>query len=249
MTAPPPPLISLRNVSLGSRSPLGTRLRDISLDWWAGDRIAIVGATGAGKTSLLRLLVRLEDPSTGRYQFAGQDARRWNPAVLRRQIALVSAEPRLLGMTVAEAIAYPLHLRSDSATEMAATLDPWRDRLEIPRQWDNRRDFELSLGERQRVAIARALVNQPEVLLLDDALSGLDLGGRDRLWEALAGFTVAIVSHYLDELQTHVTHCLHLQQGRIATDQPADQVDWTAIATALRTATPPPDPDWDTWDD
>jgi D-methionine transport system ATP-binding protein len=219
------------------------------LDWWAGDRIGIVGATGAGKTSLLRVLVRLEDPSTGSYAFAGQEVRQWNPVILRRQVALVPAEPRLLGMTVAEAIAYPLQLRGCAPAEVAATLDPWRDRLGIPHQWDNRRDFELSLGERQRVAIARALVNQPEVLLLDDALSGLDLAGRDRLWDAIAGFTVAIVSHYLDEFPAHVTRCLHLQQGHIVTDQPTDQVDWAAIATALRSATPPPDPDWDNWDE
>ena len=166
--------LQLKQVSLSAAVGSRYLLKDISFQAWTGDRIAIVGQTGAGKTSLLRLLNRLNEPTTGSIYLENQEYRQIPVIQLRQQITLVPQESKLLGMTVREALAYPLILRRLPSAEIQQRLGYWLEQLRIPSDWLGRTEVQLSAGQRQWCAIARALVIQPKILLLDEPTSTLD---------------------------------------------------------------------------
>ena len=228
-------VIRLEGVSLTAGVAAHYLLQDISFQVAQGDRVAVVGASGAGKTSLLRLLNRLVEVSAGRVYFAGQDIRQIPIVQLRRQVTLVAQESKLLGMTVKEAFAYPLTLRGMAASAIEQRMGFWMERLHIPSEWLDRTEVQLSVGQRQRVAISRALMIQPKVLLLDEPTSALDAGRSHHLIETLTQLaaeqqmTVMMVNHQLELASQFCTRLLALHQGRLTHDLPADQVDWQAL--------------------
>lgn len=161
-------LLALQNVSLRlGRSPRFL-LKDISFELQAGEVIALLGNRGSGKTLLMQLLNGLKSPSQGQVQWSGQALTKTHPVTLRRQIAWLPQQPRLLGMTGKEAIAYPLQLQGLNNSEIQQRLETWLNILQIPLPWLERREDKLSQPAAQAIALVRALVTQPQLLLLDD---------------------------------------------------------------------------------
>jgi ATP-binding cassette subfamily B protein/subfamily B ATP-binding cassette protein MsbA len=184
-------------------------LRNVTLECQPGQTVAIVGPTGAGKTTLAGLVARFFDPSQGRVTLDGQDLRDVTLASLRRQVALVPQEPFLFPSTVAENIAYG---RPDATREQieaaarAANADEFVSQL--PEGYDTvlgERGATLSGGQRQRLSIARALLTDAPVLILDEPTSALDAGAEHLIVEALRrlqhGRTTLIIAHRLSTIR------------------------------------------------
>ncbi|MBD2774942.1 ABC transporter ATP-binding protein [Iningainema tapete] len=214
-------------------------LQDISFEVSAGSRIAITGASGAGKTYLLRLLNRLSDPSSGKIFLENQEYRQIPVLQLRACVTLVPQESKLLGMTVEQALAYPLVLRGLNKQNIQQRISHWVEKLHIPNDWLGRTEVQLSAGQRQLVAAARGLVIQPKILLLDEPTSALDVGTATQLIQVLIDLnqnhqtTILMVNHQLDLAQMFCTRLLHLQQGKLVANQTASVVDWTNLRTSL----------------
>ncbi len=226
-------ILKLEQVSLTSSLDSSYLLHNISFEMCQGDKLAIVGASGAGKTSLLRLLNRLISPTEGNIYFATTPVSEYSPVKLRQQIVLVSQEPKLLGMTVKEALAYPLKLQQLPETQICQRIETWSKALRIPEAWFHRNELQLSLGQRQLVAIARALVMQPKILLLDEPTSALDIGTATHVLNILNDLgtetTIAIVTHQLELVEKFASRILYLQQGKLLQDIPATTANWQLI--------------------
>jgi ABC-type multidrug transport system fused ATPase/permease subunit len=180
-------------------------LTDIDLHVEAGQTVALVGPSGAGKTSLVGLIARLYDPSEGTVTVDGADVRSVDLDSLRSQVAFVADDSFLFTASVAENIAYA-HQGAGREQIEAAGRRAQADAFirELPDGYDTRvgeRGLTLSGGQRQRVAIARALLADPRILILDDATSSVDATTEEQikagLREAMAGRTTFIVAHRL----------------------------------------------------
>jgi ATP-binding cassette subfamily B protein len=184
-------------------------LRGVSLEFTAGKTTAIVGATGAGKSTLIKLLLRFYDPTDGRITLDGRDVRDVRMADLRRSIGLVSQDVFLFHGTVRENIAYG---RPDASFEdivRAAKIAEAHDFImNLPQGYDTivgERGQKLSGGQRQRVSIARAVVKDPPILILDEATSAVDNeteAAIQRSLEHLAiGRTTIVIAHRLSTVR------------------------------------------------
>ncbi|MDX2100783.1 MAG: ATP-binding cassette domain-containing protein [Leptolyngbyaceae cyanobacterium bins.59] len=217
-------------------------LQSLSFAIERGDRVAIVGPTGAGKTSLLRLLNRLVEATQGSIYYEDQDIRQIPVTELRQKITLVLQESRLLGLTVRDTLAYPLKLQNLSHQVIQEQVSHWVEQLSIPGEWLDRMEVQLSLGQRQWVSIARALILHPTVLLLDEPTSALDLGKSTSLVSLLKtlstrdALTVVMVNHQLEVVQEFATHILYLHQGKLQRDVPAQEVDWAELRQTILNA-------------
>ncbi len=228
------PQIYLDKVSLTTPVSSHYLLKDISFAVEKGARVAVVGASGAGKTSLLRLLNRLSSPTSGYIYLENQEYGKIPITQLRKEVTLVLQESKLLGMSVAEAIAYPLKLRGLKQAEIQQRSEYWIQQLNIPESWLSRSELQLSMGQKQLVAIARAAVIQPKILLLDEPTSALDIGNANRVIQVLATLaesevTVIMVNHQIDLAQKFCTKLLHLEQGELIEDSPNSKVDWVKL--------------------
>ncbi|PSB13279.1 cobalt ABC transporter, partial [filamentous cyanobacterium Phorm 46] len=155
----------LRVDGVSLKTPIASSylLDNISFQVQKGDRVAIVGPSGAGKTTLLRLLNRLSSPTSGSIYLENTEYRQIPAIELRRQITLVMQESKLLGMSVREALAYPLKLRGVNSSNIAERISGVIQQLHIPEEWLTRTELQLSTGQKQLVAIARAIVIQPKI--------------------------------------------------------------------------------------
>ena len=238
--------VMMNNVAIATnqisyQTKFRTLLTNISVAIAKGQKTALIGATGSGKTTFLRLLNRLIDPSAGNILWNDKNIQTIPIQTLRRKILLVSQEPSLLGMNVSEAIAYPLQLQNLPQSEIDSRLQKWLAKLQIDRKLLNRSELELSLGQRQWVAIARALVMEPEILLLDEPTSALDRGLSHLLLDTLTELTqlpqpvtVVMINHQLDLVQTWCDLLICLHNGELVQDTEASLVDWQAIDDLLR---------------
>jgi ATP-binding cassette subfamily B protein len=198
-------------------------LRGVCLEALPGQTIALVGYTGAGKTTLVNLIWRSFDPWEGRVLIDGHDLRDVQLHSLRRQVALVLQEPLLFPLTIAENIAYgrPGASRAEiAAAARAANLHDFIARL--PEGYDTRigeRGATLSGGERQRLSIARALLKNAPLLILDEPTSALDADTEGVLLAALGrlmkGRTTFLIAHRLSTIRG-ADRVLVLDEGRLA---------------------------------
>jgi ATP-binding cassette subfamily B protein/subfamily B ATP-binding cassette protein MsbA len=197
-------------------------LRGIDFHAVPGQTIALVGATGAGKSTLVSLIPRFADPWQGRVVIDGQDLRDLTLKSLRAQIAVVLQEPFLFPMTVAENIAYGRPNTSARDIVAAARDANAHDFIErLPHQYDTvigERGATLSGGERQRLSIARAFLKNAPILILDEPTSALDAATEHSLLQALerltAGRTTFIIAHRLTTVR-RADRILVLEQGTI----------------------------------
>jgi ATP-binding cassette subfamily B protein/subfamily B ATP-binding cassette protein MsbA len=213
--------VRLENVSFGYESDRAV-LTGVSLEAHPGETIALVGPTGAGKSTLASLILRFFDPWEGRVMVDGMDVRDVRIANLRANVALVLQEPFLLPMTVAENIAYgrPEASRDEVvAAAVAANADGFIRRL--PEGYDTvigERGATLSGGEKQRLAIARALLKDAPMLILDEPTSALDAETEASLLEALerlmAGKTTFIIAHRLSTIR-NADRIVVLEDGKV----------------------------------
>lgn len=236
-----PDIVAIATNQVSYQTKFRTLLTNISVAIAKGSKTGLIGATGSGKTTFLRLLNRLTDPSAGTIKLNGKNIQEISIQTLRRQVLLVPQEPSLLGMTVTEAISYPLHLQNLPSSEIDLRLQKWLEKLQIDRKLLNRSELELSLGQRQWVAIARALVMEPEMLLLDEPTSALDRGLSHLLLETLTELTqlpqpvtVMMINHQLDLVQPWCDRLICLHKGQLVQDAEASLINWQDIDDLLR---------------
>jgi ATP-binding cassette subfamily B multidrug efflux pump len=198
----------------------GWVLQDVSFTVEAGRSLAIVGATGAGKSTLVDMLVRTQDPTRGAIRVDGVDVRQLDLAELRREVGFVPQETFLFGETLRENIL--LGAPDDGRLERVAEVSQLAEALpSLPNGFDTllgERGINLSGGQKQRTAIARALAQDPPVFVLDDALSAVDAHTEARILAALRGAltgrTSIIVSHRLAAVRD-ADWILVLDEGRV----------------------------------
>lgn len=208
-----PAKLSFVGVSFQYPGQTHAALTNINLEIPAGGRIGIVGPTGSGKSTLLKLLLRQWEPQSGQVLWAGKPLNHWDLFTLRRQTAWVAQEPFLFSDTVAKNIGLGQDQVPLDTIERVARLAAVHNDVErLPNGYDTlvgERGVTLSGGQKQRVAIARALLNDASLLILDDALSAVDVGTETEILGHLrtqrsanqsASQTVLIVSHRLSSV-------------------------------------------------
>ena len=197
-------------------------LQDIDLSCSPGEVVALVGPSGAGKTTLVSLLPRFWDPDRGRILIDGIDIRSVRLAELRSTIAIVPQDPALFSGTIRENIAYARPGASLEDVEAAARAAHAHEFVErLPDRYETvvgERGIKLSGGQRQRVAIARAILKDPVILILDEATSSLDTESErlieDALSRLLVGRTTLIIAHRLSTVR-RADRLVVMERGRI----------------------------------
>jgi ATP-binding cassette subfamily B protein len=197
-------------------------LHGLDLDVPSGTTVALVGHTGAGKSTIAKLLARFYDPREGRITIDGVDLRDVTQASLRRQLGIVPQEGFLFAGTVHDNIAFgrPDASRVDVVTAAEAVgAHEFITRLENEYETElQERGTRLSLGQRQLVALARALLADPRILILDEATSSVDIGTERKIERALrlllAGRTAFIIAHRLSTIR-NADLIVVLEHGRI----------------------------------
>ncbi len=206
-------------------------LNGLNLSIRAGERIAIVGPIGAGKSTVLRLMARFVDPDQGRIRVDGHDLRHLTLASLRRQVGVVFQNSLLIDDTIRENIRMGKLDATDSEIEAVASLVGLHRIVEtLPGGYDTRvgtRGEQLSGGQRQLVAISRAVMHDPTILLLDEPTSALDAESDRLVRLAIAlvsrGRTVIVVTHSLS-MATEVDRVLVLSAGRLVEEGPHEDL-------------------------
>jgi len=196
--------IELEDVSFAYGAGGGREvLRHINLHIKDGETLAIVGATGSGKTTLISLILRLYDPTSGVVKVGGQDVRDIPLERLRAMVGLVPQDIFLFSETIRENIAFGVSELPDPVLQLVARTASIHDEvMEFPDRFESmigERGINLSGGQKQRVAIARALARQPQILILDDALSSVDATTEEKILNSLrselARRTAILISH------------------------------------------------------
>ncbi|WP_394279726.1 ABC transporter ATP-binding protein [Microbacterium sp.] len=221
-----------------------TILPDFSLDIPAGQTIALVGTTGAGKSTLAKLVARFYDPTVGRLTLDGVDLRSLHPKDLRRAIVMVTQEAYLFSGTVADNIALgkpDATLEEIQAAARAVGAHEFIERLPDGYHTDvNKRGGRVSAGQRQLISFARAFLADPAVLILDEATASLDIPSERQIQEALgtllADRTAIIIAHRLSTVAI-ADRVLVMEHGRIIEDDtPAALIAGTGKFAQLHSA-------------
>jgi subfamily B ATP-binding cassette protein MsbA len=213
--------VRFENVSFEYDSSLPV-LHNISLDIQPGQVVALVGPSGAGKTTLVNLIPRFYDVTTGRLTIDGHDIRQVTNSSLRQQIGIVPQETALFSDTVRENIRYGKLEASQAEIEAAARAANAHDFIvKLPQDYETRvgeRGIKLSGGQRQRIAIARAILKDPRILILDEATSSLDSESEQLVQEALERLmksrTTFVIAHRLSTI-INADWIVVVESGRI----------------------------------
>ena len=228
--------IDFRDVSFSYPGQSEPSLRNLSFSIKPGEKVAILGRIGSGKTTLEKLILGLYLPTQGAVLVDGIDLRQLDPAELRRQIGYVQQDVMLFYGSLRDNIILGAPLADDAAIVKAAEIGGILSLVnQHPKGFDmlvGERGESLSGGQRQGVAIARAVINDPPILLLDEPTSSMDFSSEDdikrRLGEYAQGKTVILISHRTSLLDL-ADRIIVMDGGRIMADGPKDQV-----VTALR---------------
>jgi ATP-binding cassette subfamily B protein len=215
------PKIELENVSFAypNSKPL---FDNLNINIQAGERLALVGASGAGKTTLFQLLMRFYDPSAGQILFNGAPINKMPVDVLRQHIAIVTQEPVVFADTVLENIRYGSPHASDDAVINAAKQAFAHEFIDnLDERYNTQlgeRGVKLSGGQKQRIAIARAILADRPILLLDEATSALDAMSERMVQQAIdrlmVGKTSIVIAHRLATVQ-HADRILVMDKGQV----------------------------------
>jgi ATP-binding cassette subfamily B protein len=233
--APPSPVtlpspargeIAFRNVTFRYPSrPEHTALADFSLRVSQGEAIALVGPSGAGKTTVFQLALRFFAPQSGAILFDGVDTAKLDPAKLRRHLALVAQDPVIFSGTIADNIRYGRPEANDAEVRHASEAAAATEFIErLPSGYQSlvgERGTTLSGGQRQRIAIARAILRDAPLLLLDEATSALDAENEQLVQRGLAnlmaGRTTIVIAHRLATIQ-RLKRIVVMDQGRVVAE-------------------------------
>ena len=213
--------ITFENVNYSYRE--GTPvISDFNLAVKGGQTVALVGPSGAGKTTLTDLVARFHDPTTGTIRLNGQDLRQLKLQSYRSLLAIVQQETFLFDGTVRENIAYGRRrVNEESILDAARRANAWEFIERLPEGLDTlvgERGFKLSGGQRQRLSIARAILANPQLLILDEATSNLDTESEQLIQQSLnelfKGRTTFVIAHRLSTI-THADLIVAIDGGRI----------------------------------
>jgi UDP-glucose/iron transport system ATP-binding protein len=217
----------LRAEGLSREVPGKTIVSDVSFEVGRGEVLGIVGASGSGKSSLLRLLNRLDEPTSGTVYLDGKDYRQIPPRELRRRVGMVTQRPFLFPGDIATNLRFGPAQRGESLTDKE--VSNLLEQVGLP-GFASREVSVLSGGEQQRVSLARTLANRPEVLLLDEPTSALDeqsKAGIEELIAAMArdhGLACILVTHDRDQARRVCHRVVLLEAGRVLQSGPVMEV-------------------------
>lgn len=213
----------LPRASVTAKQQLRHAVVDVNISINAGDRLGIVGESGSGKTTLAKLLLHLDQPTTGSVIFMGQKLQAFDMANFRRQVQIIFQDPRSSldpRMTVEQIILEPLECLNFNEDHQAR-INEVMQQVELDFMLRSRYPHELSGGQRQRVAIARALAARPSVLIADEPVSALDVLVREEVLHLLSrlinqlNLTLVLISHDLSVVSQLCDKVAVMQHGRI----------------------------------
>jgi ABC-type methionine transport system ATPase subunit len=217
--APPSPVFVLKAVCQVKEG--NAVLDGVELEINGGEITALIGPSGAGKTSLLRLLNRLDDPVAGQVLYRARPLNDYPVRELRRQVGFVFQTPVMFPGSVRDNLREASALAEKSETGLEARVLEVMALADLETSLADRDGERLSVGQKQRVNIARALMTQPEVLLMDEPTSALDPETADRLMETVKrlgrekGLTVVMITHRLSEARRASDSTVLMEKGRI----------------------------------
>lgn len=217
----------LRSEKLGRVAKDKVLVQDVTFEVQTGEVLAVVGPSGSGKSSLLRLLNRLDEPTSGTVYVEGTDYRQIAPRELRRKLGMVLQRPYLFPGTVEQNLQFGPQQRGESLTQ--DSIEELLARVGL-KGYANRNVANLSGGEAQRVSVARTLANSPLALLLDEPTSALDETSKREVEALLANIvrdqklTCVLVTHDNAQAARLAERVLVLEAGRIARLGPAKEV-------------------------
>jgi ATP-binding cassette subfamily B protein len=223
--------VRLADVTFSYTGAPAPALRDVALTVAPGETVALVGETGAGKSTVVKLVARFYDPTTGAVRVDGQDLRELDPLQYRAHLGVVPQEAYLFGTTVRDAIAYGRPGAGDAEVEAAARAVGAHEAVAaLPEGYRTRigeRGRSLSAGQRQLLALARAELVDPDVLLFDEATASLDLATEAAVTRAADALsrrrTTLVVAHRLTTA-ARADRIVVLEAGRVAEVGPHDEL-------------------------
>ncbi|GJQ51783.1 MAG: ABC transporter [Anaerolineaceae bacterium] len=229
--------VEFHNVNFSYGLENENELEGISFKVKAGQTVAIVGQTGAGKTTLVKLINRTYDATQGQVRIDGVDVRDWNLAALRSQISMIEQDIFLFTRSISDNIAFGKPGASSSEVEAAAQSAQADDFIHsFDKKYETivgERGATLSGGQRQRIALARAFLTDPRILILDDSTSAIDSATEDRIQRAISnaarGRTTFIITHRLSQIRW-ADLIIVLRKGRIAAIGSHDELMETSEA-------------------
>ncbi len=213
------PILKLSHLSLKHADKL--ILNNISLNIKSGESLAIVGASGCGKSSLLRLCANLTNPSAGSIHYRNQDYIQINPIILRRKIGYCFQIPCLFGETVYDNLLFPFQVHAEKYNPQK--VRQLFEQFELNPDLENSSVTMLSGGEKQRIALIRSLLFLPEVLLLDEITSALDHENTlivERVLQSInaQGVSLVWVTHSLEQSQRVASRVITMKDGAIISE-------------------------------